>query len=36
MLGIIQFTRPLPDAAPEEMREAMAWLLDVYLRGLGR
>ena len=34
LVGIIQFTRPLPAHAPAELSGETAWLLDVYLGGL--
>ena len=34
LVGIIQFTRPLPADAPTDFNGETAWLLDVYLGGL--
>lgn len=34
LVGIIQFTRPLPADAPPELSSELSWLLDAYLSGL--
>lgn len=34
LLGVIQYTRPLPADAPEELSDELPWLLDAFVRAL--